>query len=289
MTVKDDFAGKTGKCPVCGTPIAVPQAAAMAGRSAMVHPAPSAPPSQPRPVAPPPVQQVPAEPMPIPIDDIPPMMGDAPQAPSEPKIPFLKTPEILFLAGSIALTLLLAFTPLMPWISLSTKSGGIEVSKTISGMKYAGIGTGVSMMIFSLLIAAVAGAGLAFALAQPLERRLNQLLCLQTVTVVCVWGHLCLWWVLAWIVKTLMGNGSMFGTTFTAIPHLGLWFALLASAGIGVLTSMLLLRQLPIGWLKRTHIVAAALGSIMLIFYVQPWNFLDLGTASRLMKLFREI
>lgn len=304
LTVKDEHAGKRGKCPACGGLVSIPG-----------------------------VPVVPTFPSP------PGAAGDQPGPEAGEEAPAQKIPKkvasnfaaILLFGGGIALIMLAAFAPLFTWISIGVSEGVDKknVGKiTIGGMGALALAAkgdaktdelpsdsrpeGGWIMGLCFLTALLLTNG--FALSSILEGKPAEQVLNGTLLAGLGWAMFLVVWGLAWVWKTIAfshalqkglaelkleikpGMGQM-EFTYQPFPGLGLILLLLAALFVAYLFSQVAsqlnkqrkrmfraeqLRDVSRQTVERLYMgrkellvvegVGVLLGGFILLFVVQPWN-----------------
>jgi hypothetical protein len=287
LSVRDDFAGKTGKCPNCGTLMPIPDAAGEEPIAAVLDTETEAAAKSP--------PTAPAEEEPIPVrpylarrrredDDFDEPRPRRRRYEDEEEMPPVRRSgghtafvgTIVCLSVGIALLILLGLTPIFSMYAITFPNMPIagfagNLSPPVSGMLF--LTEGKILLIVSQVAAALCIAGLiVFLTAAPRVADIFVTICS------CVaggWGVAALFWVLAfiWDINTMslarQVAPQLFGTGMA--PGVGLWIGLGASIALVAVFSALITIRGRTAWLYLSEGLGLVAGVLLLTLNVQPW------------------
>jgi hypothetical protein len=281
LAVRDDFAGKTGKCPSCGATMPIPAADESPPVLAAAVEDEAPPEHEPRPAARRRRRRQEEEDE----DDYDDYDDDRPRGRGRfqredrrrPRDPQLAT--LLCLGIGIGLLLFLAFTPLF---SFATKSGlgvGIGASESVPSLftgdpNFIGTWPGKVIMFATLAVAVLVVVSLVVCLTASPE--VGDLMVTIGSCVAGGWGVTALLWQLGLIWKVfslakkineIIGNRDI-----SVSPGIGLWIGMgLALATVAVFSCLMSLRQKTL-WIYLGEGVGLGLGLLVGLVVVQPWK-----------------
>ncbi len=272
LEMPDQFAGKKGKCPVCGAMFMIPNPAlrrdVAVGRVVEEQPIPS--PSA--------AGREPER-----------AFADASQGLSRLKKKKFRsrpaTDSAALTTGGvgIALLILLALTPVMPWMYASSSvSGGQTVSNSgsLSGWNSA---DGKVIFGVSLGVAGLAGLCLVLTAVSGMPRDAGDILFGTGMSAAAAWGSVTSLWFIGIIWKFLVLSSEFSGLESMArqaggsmsigvYPHIGVILGLLAGISVATLFSLAAVRRLRPEFLLIAHGVGIITGVLILVLYLEPWT-----------------
>jgi hypothetical protein len=292
LTVQEEFAGKKGKCPACGSELMIP--AAPRGESGAGRPGPA---SRGRYGSNEPADALPAAATVRPVDDddfaFDKRRDRSASATSKPAAGAMTR---LALAVGIGALTLLALSPMMHWIYIS-KPDKVQSRPDVlfpDGLKVLPDGTeetllanlylnesvaGFDILYISLAIAALALVALMLAPTQ--QRDLADGAIAASGSAAVGWGVLVGIWQLGltWKVINLAGRyteqqrvQNIRPPTASVYPGPGLGFGLLAATVVVLVFAILVLSRKRILWVLTAGGIGFLIGLLILVLNVKPWQ-----------------
>lgn len=280
LEMPDQFAGKKGKCPACGSMFMIPNPAASrdvaVGRVVEDRPAPA---PAPAPVPSPMGQPVPGH-----------VYGDPGEPYGRPRKKKFRSrgasdPASLVMFGiGIALLVLMALTPVMPWIYMSmsaTRPDGQTMSQgnwetgwnAPGGKAIFGISLGVTGLSILVLVLSLTA----------LPREASNIVLGVGSAAAAAWGTAAAIWFIAIIWKFLTFGSELSSALDAAramgakasvgvYPNIGVLLGFLAAISVATLFSLAFVCYLRPEFLLIAHGIGLITGILILCLHVEPWN-----------------
>lgn len=283
ITVRDEYAGKRGKCPSCGAAMMIPPAAAREAPTSRPTPTPQ---DRPRSgilvdvtdnIGLPP--QPPADELRLPpsdADDVPPdAVEPSPVSTSSPLAGYtmaeLATRTAL-LVGIVALVLL-SFIPQVRWLYVSSKDqdrGRVELLQRMFAGSLMGDGPGTALLTYSALLALLSIVCLLVLGKVPPEVSDSAITAVGAMAG--GWGVTVLFWLLGYIWKAFAVASEVGSKSLTILPGFGLILGFFAALAIIAVFGYLVASRRRFFWLLGAGALGFFFGVFLLIFNARPWD-----------------
>jgi hypothetical protein len=290
LSVPDEYAGKTGKCPVCGAVLPIPALDEAGGRNA---PSPAAEPRYADDRGPAPARRPRRRREEEEEDDY--HEEDRPRRRSRYDEPprrrrgaegGLEVSTVVLLAIGTALMFFLSFIPLFSYASSSGSAGGMAAGPSqaspslFKGDELVSTWQGKVILIVSLVVSVLALTSLILYLT--INPGASDLILTIIGSLVGGWAMAVLLWLVGFVWKVLTLSSKVnelmqnrgFGVQFkvSITPGIGLWIGMgVALAVVVIFSTLMSIRQKTL-WIYLGEGVGLLLGVLMMTVAVQPWK-----------------
>jgi predicted RNA-binding Zn-ribbon protein involved in translation (DUF1610 family) len=284
ITVRNEYAGKRGKCPSCGAAMMIPTAAVREALLARQQ-------QQEKPRGGIPVEAgdtaglsplTPMDELRLPASDVPEdAASPEPPSPSAPPAGLLFGYSIAELATRTALIIgiaalvLLSFLPQVHWLYLSGFSKEQDSLRLrmlqhtfIGGL--AGEGLSVTLLAYSMLLASLSI--LCLLLLELLPRDKADPILAAVGAMACGWGVTVLFWLFGYVWKAFAVASEIGSKDRTVLPGFGLVLSLFSAVSIILVFGYLVASRRRFFWLLAAGLLGFFFGVFLVIFSVRPWD-----------------